>query len=260
MSVPYILVLDFDETIGHFVQINYFWILIKKYLNTDSLNEKYFFNILDTFPFFLRPNIFKLLKNLRYKKKHKICKNVIIYSNNTGPYSWIKMIVNYLNYKLKYPLIDKIIQTFNYPEYLELNFNSKSYNHLIKSANLKSNVKICFIDDKNHIGMKNENVNYIQVKPYIYYTDYTKMANVFYKKNIKLFKNIDKTIDDFVQFILNNTRDENYYKTKINSTTNYEKLLIDKIILNINLFFKINKTQSKRKLLLRKNYTRKLNQ
>ena len=75
-----IIVLDFDETLGYFVQLSIFWESLKFYLNFKTqqdniLNQKYFNNLLDLFKNFLRPDIIKILTFIK-KKKLKIRGNV----------------------------------------------------------------------------------------------------------------------------------------------------------------------------------------
>ena len=65
----YAVVFDLDETIGHFSQPYRFWFHLKKFLNSEAIDEKYFFSFLDLFPEFLRTNILKILK---YVKKENI--------------------------------------------------------------------------------------------------------------------------------------------------------------------------------------------
>ena len=56
----YAIVFDLDETIGHFSQLYNFWNLLSIYLNKE-LEQRYFNNLIDLFPLFLRPNILILL-------------------------------------------------------------------------------------------------------------------------------------------------------------------------------------------------------
>ena len=96
-SEKYIIVFDFDETLGCFGQLGYFWYYTKKYLKTPDLDHIIFFKLLDSFEKFLRPNIIKLLNNIKNKKKKGVCDYVIIYTNNFIR-EW-SIIIEYFHYK-----------------------------------------------------------------------------------------------------------------------------------------------------------------
>ena len=62
-----IVVLDLDETLGHFVEFGIFWDCLQVYFNNLlTINE--FIQILDLYPEFIRPNIMAILNYLKYKK------------------------------------------------------------------------------------------------------------------------------------------------------------------------------------------------
>jgi hypothetical protein len=191
MKKKYVIVFDLDETLGSFSQLYIFWNLTKNYLNNDNLQDKYLFNLLDSFPLFFRPNLLKLLKVIKNKKIRKICDHVIIYTNNNGPNEWVNIIKNYLHYKLRYNLFDRIIRAFEAKgSRVEMcrTMNSKSYNDFISCTKLPENTQVCFLDDVYHKPMENKNVDYIKLEPYQYSTDLNLLAKTFYDKNKKLFK------------------------------------------------------------------------
>ena len=68
----YVMIFDLDETIGQFSQLYIFWNLVKTYLNDIQIKDIVFFKLLDKFTDFLRPNILKLLHNLKRKKEKSI--------------------------------------------------------------------------------------------------------------------------------------------------------------------------------------------
>ena len=72
----YAIVFDLDETIGHFSQLYNFWNLLSIYLNKE-LEQKYFNNLIDLFPLFLRPNILSLMKNIKDKKTDDILEKLV---------------------------------------------------------------------------------------------------------------------------------------------------------------------------------------
>ena len=221
-ETKYAVVFDLDETLGAFSQPYRFWYYLKKYLRNDELEDKYFFKFLDLFPEFIRTNIFSLLKNLREKKKNRLCNNVMIYTNNNGPTFWVDLIKSYFNKKLKYPLFDQIIRAYKIgKERIELCRNSdvKSYRDFVTCTKLPSDTKLIFIDDKLHEGMIHKNVRYIHIKPYHYTVDYSILAQKFYNANKKLFTD-DRSIKDFIHFFNVNT---SYEKLEHSNKSKIEK-------------------------------------
>ena len=109
-NINYVMVFDLDETLGHFSQLNVFWLLFTQYIN--NTNELLFFKLLDSFPKFLRPNILNILKNIRQKKEKNICNYVMIYTNNNGPKSWTIMIQNYFHYTF-HRVLDRLRNIFD---------------------------------------------------------------------------------------------------------------------------------------------------
>ena len=100
-----IVVFDLDETLGYFTELGIFWDALEKYYGHNLFNDK-FFEVMDTFPEFCRPNIFKIIDFIHKKKS---CHKIIMYTNNQGPRSWLNMISAYFNYKLGYNVFDQII-------------------------------------------------------------------------------------------------------------------------------------------------------
>lgn len=236
----YVIVFDMDETLGHFSQLYTFWNLVKAYLNDYCLHYKYFFRLLDLFPGFLRPNIIKILNIIKKKKQRKICNYVMIYTNNNGPSYWAELIKEYFHYRLKYLLFDRIIGAFKIDgKQIEIcrTSYSKSLKDLINCTKLPSNTQICFLDDQFHPEMQNENVLYINIKPYVYHERFEVLAEKFYNKNKKLFS--DKSSKQFIEYIKKYTK--NYKLTYINKTQiekNIDYLLTGQIIKKIDRFFK----------------------
>ena len=63
-----IIVFDLDETLGYFTQLGIIWECLINEIDNNLLN---FFNTLDLYPEFLRPNIFNILNYIKKKKKQK---------------------------------------------------------------------------------------------------------------------------------------------------------------------------------------------
>lgn len=235
----YAIVFDLDETLGSFSQLYIFWNLTKLFLKNNDLSNKYFFDILDLFPQFLRPQLLKLLKNIKNKKKLNICNYVMIYTNNNGPNEWANIIRDYLHYKLHYNLFDKIIRAFKIDgKKIEIcrTSHGKSYKDFINCTQLPNNIKVCFLDDVYHEEMVNDNVLYINIKPYHHNENYNIICERFYKKNKNIFNNNLREYQDFINL---NTKNHNLNSlNKPQKQINIEYIFTDYIINEINKFLK----------------------
>uniref|UniRef100_A0A6C0B6C9 Uncharacterized protein n=1 Tax=viral metagenome TaxID=1070528 RepID=A0A6C0B6C9_9ZZZZ len=167
-----IIVLDLDETIGSFGDLNILWNALNKIrtLDKDKLQDS--FNVLiDMYPEFLRYGILNILEFLYFKKASGQCDKLFIYTNNVCNPPWVTLIVSYIYKKLKISnnLFDKIICAFKINnKIVELSRTSKekSCGDLIRCTLLPKTTEICFIDDNYHRDMINDKVYYIQPFPY----------------------------------------------------------------------------------------------
>ena len=94
-----IVVFDLDETLGNFVELGMFWDALENF-HGHKLPDQHFFELVDMFQEFLRPNILTILKFLLEKKQKGKCNSLMIYTNNQGPKSWARMISKYFDSKL----------------------------------------------------------------------------------------------------------------------------------------------------------------
>ena len=179
-----VVVFDLDETLGHFVQLGVFQDIIEKTLDI-KLNDNEFFELIDLYPEFLRPNIMNILKLICCKKKEKICGKLLIYTNNQGPREWAIRIKKYFEHKLKTKCFDQIIAAYTVNgQHIELcrTSHDKSYGDLLACTKLPPKTEICFLDDQYHHKMENDNVVYINLKPYAYTLPFEDMTIRFMKK------------------------------------------------------------------------------
>jgi hypothetical protein len=175
-----IVVFDLDETLGYFTQFGIFWDCLNKYLNT--AHKPTFTEVLDLYPEFLRPNIMNILNYLKKKKHADHCNKVLIYTNNMGPRKWAEQIISYFEDKIKYKLFDQIIAAFKINgKRVELNrtTHNKTHGDLIQCTKISQDTEICFIDDVFYPGMANDNVYYINIKPYFYSIPFHEMLKRF---------------------------------------------------------------------------------
>ena len=82
------IVFDFDETLGHFGELGEFVENLEHWFNA-PIKREILYALLDTFPFFFRPQLFKLLNLIKRLKQDRIIGKVIIYTNNMAPRSWV---------------------------------------------------------------------------------------------------------------------------------------------------------------------------
>lgn len=241
-----IIVFDLDETLGCFMEIGMFWDALGKIIKNPKIdipkNNESFFELIDIFPEFLRPNILQILEYLLNKKKTNDCDKIMIYTNNQGPKSWAKMISEYFEYKLNSHIFDQIIGAFKVRgKRIELYRTShdKSVDDLVRCTKIPENTEICFLDDQYHPQMEQSNVYYINLKPYTYCMDYREMAERYYdKKKDKI--NISKK--DFVDTM------EIYMKEydhkvilKNDDEIKVDKIVSKQIIIHLEEFFKRSK-------------------
>ena len=258
-----IVVFDLDETLGYFTEFSIFWDCLKKYFKregiNDHLNQTDFNDILDLFPEFLRPNILNILSYLKDKKQSKCCNKMMIYTNNQGPKEWAQQIIAYFESKIKYKLFDQIISAFKVNgKRVELcrTRQDKTHKDFIKCTKLPLNSEICFLDDAIHSEMINDNIYYINLKPYYYDLQINTMISKF--KNSIIGKKIIINEEVFEEIMKNEFKKYNY--TCLDKNLNeYEvdKVLGKQIMVHLHEFFNKSVKNKTRKFLIKKNKTKR---
>ena len=198
-----IVVFDLDETLGYFTEFGIFWDSLSHYLKTSNkqaLTQSDFNDILDLYPEFLRPNIINILNYLKTKKESNCCHKMLIYTNNTGPREWSRHIIDYFEKKINYKIIDQVISAFKVNgKMIEIcrTTHNKTHADLVRCTKIPLNTEICFLDDIFHPGMVNDNIYYINVKPYYHDLKFEYMLEKF--KNSAIGKKIvDKDFEDVI--------------------------------------------------------------
>ena len=247
-----IVVFDLDETLGCFIEVGIFWDALEDYYGHNLFKDK-FFEVLDIFPEFLRPNIFKILEFIKEQKEKLHCDHVMIYTNNQGPKSWVKMISEYFNTKLEYELFDKIIAAFKVRnKIIEMcrTSHEKSVDDLIRCTKIPSNAEICFIDDLFHPLMEQDNVYYVQVKPYIFTMSFEKMSMRYFDKylnNPDDKENIIKKLD-FIDRTVTFMKKYNFLtQDKSDLEQNADKVVSKQLLIHLETFFKKGRMKNTRK-------------
>jgi len=266
-----IVVFDLDETLGYFVEFSVFWNCLQQYFTNEkieySFTQEDFNQIFDLYPEFLRPNIMTLLKYLMYKKKSKCCHKMLIYTNNQGPKHWCKQLISYFESKLNFELFDQIINAFKINgEVVEIGRTShdKSFHDLIKCTKIPPNSEICFLDDNYYPEMANDQVYYINVKPYIHDLEFEIMIQRFWDSKILSTHFFKKDSREEFKIKMNRIFIPYHYfvMPKTQGETNIDKIVSKQILIHLQEFFESSsiKLYSKKKILKSlKNKVKKFN-
>lgn len=154
-----IIVIDFDQTIGYFDQLN----TIYQYFELLYMEQKCPKQIIHDMQYIFRPQILDIIKTiLRCRDENKIQK-FYLYTKSKQKHTIsrvIKFIKNQLKYK--YKIFDDIIVSKN---------KQKSFNDIFFDVNNRKDSNICVIDDKKHEWLLRDNVFYIHCIPYYYLYD-----------------------------------------------------------------------------------------
>lgn len=244
-----IVVFDLDETLGSFVELGMFWDAIKNVLGDEYTSKNDFNTLMRIFPEFTRPNIVEILRYLVNKRNKKECYKIMIYTNNQGPRSWAQMITEYFDSRIGEKVFDQIIAAFRVRgKSVELcrTSHDKSVDDLIRCTRIPRNTQICFLDDQHHPMMEDNNVYYINVKPYSYSMSFQAMAGRYYN-NV----HIDMNKKDFEKAIVNHMNQYSYTVTpKSRVEIDVDQVISKQIMFHLEDFFKQN--NKKRRTLKRR--------
>jgi hypothetical protein len=240
-----IVIFDLDETLGYFLQFGIFYDCLHNYLlinNNYILSQQDFISLLDLYPEFLRPNIITILNYLKYEKINKNCDKIMIYTNNQGPQYWVENIVFYFEHKLKFKLFDKVINAFKINgKHIELGrtTHEKTIDDFINCCDIDINTKIFFLDDTYHRKMRNHNVYYLNIKPYIHNLFVDTIITRF--NNSVLYFTFEKNIDITKCLISNMYKFKDNYKNK--NDYDIDKIISKQIIYHLQIFFNKKKLE-----------------
>jgi hypothetical protein len=253
-----IVVFDLDETLGYFTEFGMFWDCLAHYINKKgltSLSQSDFIETLDLYPEFLRPNIINILTYLKKKKESTCCHKIMIYTNNNGPRLWAQNIVGYFDKKLNFKLIDQIVAAFKVNgQQVEIcrTTHNKTHQDFIRCTKVPVNAEICFLDDTFHPGMSNENIYYINVKPYNHDIPFEEMLKRF--MNSSIGKCVIRDAD--FQAIMTTSFKLYKYKCLNKDPNEYEidKIIGKQIITHLQTFFNDKPKRNKTMKSFRKKY------
>ena len=255
-GVQKIVVFDLDETLGCFIELGIFWDSLQKFHNR-SLPDEEFFEVMNIFPEFLRPNILNILNYLMDKKKKKSCRKIMIYTNNQGPKSWARKISSYFDNRVGTKIFDQIIAAFKVRgEIVEVSRTrqDKSVEDLIRCTHIPGNTEICFLDDQYHPLMEHDNVYYINIKPYSFSMPFDEMADRYHQK-----KGLSVSNEEFVRTMVSYMEKYNYPIVKKSLVeSEVDDIVSKKIITHLEDFFnRTKKNTTRRKTSASKHGTRR---
>lgn len=231
-----IVVFDLDETLGYFTEYGIFWDILNNYLKTYKkydLTQSDFNVILDLYPEFIRPNILNILNYLKNKKISKCCHKMMIYTNNTGSKQWSEKITSYFDEKINYSLFDQIISAFKVNgKTVEIcrTTHNKTHQDFIRCTKLPSNAEICFLDDTFYPEMANDNIYYINIKPYFHDIMFDNMISRFMRSDFAISLQLKE--EYFKKYMSNEFKKYNYHCI-VKDESEYEiDIILGKQIMN----------------------------
>jgi hypothetical protein len=114
--------------------------------------------------------------------------------------------------------------------------HSKSHSDFIKCTKVPDTTKICFLDDTHYPDMENDNVYYINIKPYEYDLEFDTIISRFLDTN--LLKQIIHNKQDFYSYCKNFMKKYIYtYKAKSKEEQEIDTILSKKIMTHLHDFF-----------------------
>jgi len=245
-----VVVFDLDETLGCFTQLGIFWQSLEHFakIRQIHLTQQDFDDTLDLFPEFIRPNIIPILNYLKTKKQGNMCHKLLIYTNNTGPKEWSQQIIRFFESKIHYKLVDQIIAAFKINgKQIEMcrTTYEKTHDDLIRCTKIPTNAEICFIDDAFYPKMVNDNIYYINLKPYFYDLPFDYILQTFEKSDVgqKIAKKADSPWSLLQTFLEEEIVKYHYvYRKKPEDEYEIDKILGKHILSHLKIFFEEDAT------------------
>lgn len=242
-----VIVLDLDETLGHYAEFGIFLDAIMFHFKSENINVQFdqtFFNeCLNLYPELMRPDILKILTYLKQKKKIKKFDKLMIYTNNQGPRQWSRSLITYFETMIDCKLFDQIISAFKINnKKIELcrTTHFKTRSDLIKCAKLSEQTQICFIDDSYFPDMCHSNVYYINIKPYINVVPFDEMCKRFSQHScFNKFLDSEKFNNTILKYIHDATGDKylNHITPMTDDEYNIHVILSKQILNHLDVFF-----------------------
>ena len=257
-----IIVLDLDDTLGHYTQFGAFLDAVTYYFKSEHIdvpfNQSFFNHCIELYPEIMRPDIIKILLYLKRKRIQKKYGKLMIYTNNQGPRQWALSLISYFETMVGYKLFDQLIGAFkinNKKVELCRTSHLKTTSDLIKCAKIDKQTQICFIDDTYFPNMCASNVYYINIKPYINHIPFPDMIDRFIQhKRFDEAWNAANFKSTILQYIHNMAK-PTPPPTMTVDEHNIHTILSKQIINHLDIFF--SKNEHDRVIRQHKTHTRK---
>ena len=162
MSSNRIILMDLDETIGSFKDINLVYHYVKRYMNLHEL-----LNIFKKEVF--RPHMFDIFEMIANLKRMNEVDKVILYTNNNGGHVWPSKIVQYIHKNIPDVFDDIIYGLFvvrgNIPD-TRRKYYHKHMEDVRRILQVHPGTTFLFFDDMDYQHMHTNDVEYILLNPY----------------------------------------------------------------------------------------------
>lgn len=194
-----IIVWDVDETMGSFATFSDIFNAIE-YTTTTQITYEEFKELLDIFPEYIRPKLFKYMRYLKkFKKKNGY--KVVIYTNNMGDNYWIDYIKQYIEEKINGRIFDDVIRAWKTDK--RRTTDNKTYGDLQRCLGITDLRHVYFIDDQPHYIKADKRVNYLQIPAYVVYPSVIDVGSRLlnsriHKKHIKNFPVFLRLLKDII--------------------------------------------------------------
>ncbi len=245
-----VIVLDLDETLGSFVDLEILW----RTLTEIGLQPNVEFNeLLDLYPEFLRYGILSILEYLHQKKQIGECFKLYMYTNNQCSTEWTNMISKYFDYKLNTQtvLFDQIINAFKINDKkIELlrTTHDKTHCDFITCTLLPVSTEICFVDNSYFDKMRAGCIYYIQPRSYYHNLSVNDIIGRFIHSNIGKSLSINNNHIFFSTIYDQFQRDMHYkYSRNENKKIETDIYVAQKIMYHIKEFFFFSKRKKRTK-------------
>ena len=156
-----VIVLDLDETIGHFPDAMGAVDAAVR-VKRRRLTKQEMFRIFDSLPELFRPGILKVLEIASLSNE---CSGIYMYTNNRACRSWADTIALYLEEKLGKNLFSRVIAGPHAEKCRK--GGKKTIEEFRKCSGLGQNTRVMFIDDQAHEGMIDDYVLYLNPTPFV---------------------------------------------------------------------------------------------
>ena len=208
------IVFDLDQTIGDFSAISMLKDCVDNLytiLNLNKLSNKNVFDMFDLFPEMFRYNIFNILNQIHIANQVGFKIRVYIYTNNNRHKDWTQLIADYISYKLGFNVFTYIVAAYkvdNVQMEPGRTTYEKTLEDLLRCTGLTNDDRICFIDDVYHHKMRQPNVYYIKIAPYMHAFNFYDMVKKYHTKYLTSISigNFTKFINNLGYSISNNTK------------------------------------------------------